>query len=178
MKEPKPRHRISRVTTRQGDGGESRLADGGKRPKTDAIFSAIGDVDELNSQLGALLTEIADADLARQLREIQQQLFDLGAHLATVGELPAPDVERLEAAVAAMNEALPPLTEFVLPGGSRAAAAAHVCRSVCRRAERSLWGAEMPDGGRYLNRLGDYCFVLARTLNATDDRPENLWRGV
>ena len=94
------------------------------------------------------------SDLAAQLREIQQQLFDLGAHLATVGELPAPGVERLEAAVATLNAALPPLTEFVLPGGSRAGAAAHVCRSVCRRAERSLWRAEMPDGGRYLNRLG------------------------
>ena len=178
QRKPKPRHRISRVVTRQGDGGESQLADGSKRPKGDAIFAAIGDIDELNSQFGALLTEVVDADLSAQLREIQQQLFDLGAHLATVGELPAPGVERLEAAVAALNAALPPLTEFVLPGGSRAGAAAHVCRSVCRRAERSLWRADIPDGGRYLNRLGDYCFVLARALNAEDDLPEDLWRGV
>ena len=178
QRKPKPRHRISRVTTRQGDSGESQLADGRKRPKSDAIFAAIGDVDELNSQIGVLLTEVGDDDLAAQLREIQQQLFDLGAHLAMVGELPAPGVERLEAAVAILNETLPPLTEFVLPGGSRAGAAAHVCRSVCRRAERSLWRAELPGGGRYLNRLGDYCFVLARALNAEDDLPEDLWRGV
>ena len=178
QRKSKPRHRISRVVTRQGDAGESQLADGSKRPKGDALFAAIGDVDELNSQFGALLTEVADGDLVAQLREIQQQLFDLGAHLATVGELPAPGVERLEEAVAALNEALPPLTEFVLPGGNRAGAAAHVCRSVCRRAERSLWRAEMPGGGRYLNRLGDYCFVLARALNAEDELPEDLWRGV
>jgi len=178
QRKSKPRHRISRVTTRQGDAGESQLADGSKRPKGDALFAAIGDVDELNSQFGALLTEVADGGPAAQLREVQQQLFDLGAHLATLGELPAPSVESLESAISAMNEALPPLTEFVLPGGSRAGAAAHVCRSVCRRAERSLWRADVPDGGRYLNRLGDYCVVLARALNAQDDLPEDLWRGV
>ncbi len=178
QRKSKPRHRISRVTTRQGDAGETQLADGSKRPKSDAIFAAIGDVDELNSQFGTLLTEVADGGLAAQLREIQQQLFDLGAYLATVGEVPAPGVERLEAAVTALNAALPPLNEFVVPGGNRPGAAAHVCRSVCRRAERSLWRAEMSCGGRYLNRLGDYCFVLARALNAEDDRPEDLWRGV
>ena len=77
-----------------------------------------------------------------------------------------------------MNAALPPLAEFVLPGGRRAGAAAHVCRAVCRRAERSLWSAENQAGGRYLNRLSDFFFVLARALNANEELPEDLWRGV
>ncbi len=172
------RNRITRVTTRQGDGGESRLADGAKLPKTAPVFTAIGDVDELNSQVGALLTEIADPDLAALLRNVQQQLFDLGAHLATLGNTPAPTPDAMEARTEAMNQALPPLAEFVLPGGGRAGATAHVCRTVCRRAERSLWRADSPAGGRYLNRLGDFFFVLARALNANDELPEDLWRGV
>ena len=176
------RMRISRVTTRQGDQGESRLADGTKRPKTDPIFAAMGDLDELNSQLGLLVGEVAapngeDAELAGLLREVQQQLFDLGAHLATLGAVPAPGFEMIESRSAAMNAALPPLAEFVLPGGSRAAGLAHVCRAVCRRAERSLWRAEQEDGGRYLNRLSDFFFVLARALNAKEELPEDLWRG-
>ena len=174
--------RISRVTTRQGDRGESRLADGTKLSKTAPIFAAIGDVDELNSQLGVLVGEVAAPkdeaeDLAGLLREVQQQLFDLGAHLATVGQIPAPQPELIESRTAAMNAALPPLAEFVLPGGSRAGAQAHVCRTVCRRAERSLWGTGQHDGARYLNRLSDFFFVLARVLNASDDLPEDLWRG-
>ena len=170
-------NRITRVTTRQGDGGLSRLADGTQLPKTAAVFAAMGDVDELNSQVGALLAEVAEEDLAALLREVQQQLFDLGAHLATGGQTVAPEPQRIEAQTEAMNAALPPLAEFVLPGGRRAGAAAHVCRAVCRRAERSLWGAESQDGGRYLNRLGDFLFVLARALNAGEELPENLWRG-
>ena len=174
--------RISRVTTRQGDKGESRLADGTKLSKTDPIFGAIGDVDELNSQLGVLVCEFGgadstDPDLPVLLREVQQQLFDLGAHLATVGQVPAPRPDLIESRTAAMNAALPPLAEFVLPGGSRTGSQAHVCRTVCRRAERSLWGAGQDDGARYLNRLSDFFFVLARALNAGDELREDLWRG-
>ena len=176
------RLRISQVTTRQGDRGESRLADGAKRPKSDPIFAAMGDVDELNSQLGLLVGEFAaahgeQAELAGLLREVQQQLFDLGAHLATLGATPAPACDAVEARTAAMNAALPPLAEFVLPGGVRAAGLAHVCRAVCRRAERSLWGTGQEQGGRYLNRLSDFFFVLARALNAKEALPEDLWRG-
>ena len=171
------RNRITRVTTRQGDGGFSRLADGAKLPKTASVFNAMGDVDELNSQLGALLNEVSDAELAALLREVQQQLFDLGAHLATAGQAPAPESVRVEAQTEAMNAGLPPLAEFVLPGGGRAGAAAHVCRAVCRRAERSVWAADNQAGGRYLNRLSDFFFVLARTLNAGEALPEKLWRG-
>ena len=178
MKDRKRRgNRITRVTTRQGDSGLSRLADGQQLPKTAPAFVAMGDVDELNSQVGALLTEVADEDLAALLREVQQQLFDLGACLATAGQTAAPGPERLEAKTEAMNAALPPLAEFVLPGGCRAGAAAHVCRAVCRRAERSLWRAENQAGGRYLNRLSDFFFVLARALNAGEALPEDLWRG-
>lgn len=176
------RLRISQVITRQGDRGESRLADGAKRPKTDPIFAAMGDVDELNSQLGLLVGEVAagdgdEAELAGLLREVQQQLFDLGAHLATSGATPAPGFDAVESRTAAMNAALPPLAEFVLPGGARASGLAHVCRAVCRRAERSLWNVGQEQGGRYLNRLSDFFFVLARALNAREALPEDLWRG-
>ncbi len=174
--------RISRVTTRQGDAGESRLADGSKLPKTEPVFAAMGDVDELNSHLGVLLCEVTDAQspdpqLVESLCEVQQQLFDLGAHLASAGQVPAPTPDMLESRGAAMNAALPALAEFVLPGGSRAASHAHVCRAVCRRAERSVWAAHSADAGRYLNRLSDFFFVLARVLNAREQLPEDLWRG-
>lgn len=174
--------RISRVTTRQGDRGETRLADGTKLSKTEPVFAAMGDVDELNSQVGLLLCEVngaesPDLQLVELLLEVQQQLFDLGAHLATVGQVPAPAPDVIESRSTAMNAALPPLAEFVLPGGSRAASHAHVCRAVCRRAERSVWGAHIDDAGRYLNRLSDFFFVLARVLNAREQLPEDLWRG-
>ncbi len=174
--------RISRVTTRQGDQGESRLADGTKLAKTEPIFTAMGDVDELNSHLGALAGEVgttdaADPELTGLLREVQQQLFDLGAHLATLGQVPAPEAGLIESQTATLNAALPPLAEFVLPGGNSAASTTHICRAVCRRAERSLWRAGRDDGARYLNRLSDFFFVLARALNARDELPEDLWRG-
>lgn len=173
----KAKHRITKVTTRQGDGGKSRLADGTQLAKSEPIFAAIGDVDELNSHLGVLVSQVSDPELKTLLQEVQQQLFDLGAHMATVGQIPAPDPATLEGHTDRMNAALPPLREFVLPGGSPSAGHAHVCRSVCRRAERSLWHAEQQDGARYLNRLSDLFFVLARALNAQDDLPEDLWRG-
>lgn len=174
----KPKHRITKVTTRQGDGGQTRLADGSRIAKDDRLIDAIGDVDELNSHFGVALAALDNAAIRTQLQQIQQQLFDLGAHLATRGIVAVPDLGHLEVATATMNEALPPLTEFVLPGGSPAAAFTHVCRSVCRRAERTLWKAECTEGAKYLNRLSDYLFVLARALNAAEDLPEDLWRGI
>jgi cob(I)alamin adenosyltransferase len=176
------KHRISRVTTRGGDTGKSSLADGSRLNKTDAVFAAIGDVDELNCFVGLLVTELEpDSPFAASCQAIQQSLFDIGASLATRGVTPAPDAELLESEVAKLNAELPPLTEFVLPGGSRSAAAAHVCRSVCRRAERSLWALPGSDGeetaacARYLNRLSDFFFVLARSCNAGST--EQQWRG-
>lgn len=173
------KHRISRVTTRSGDTGQSSLADGSRLAKHDPWFTAIGDVDELNSHLGVLITELpADADSFELCRNVQQALFDLGARLATRGHTPPPAIDEIEEAVARLNAELPPLTEFVLPGGTRAAAFAHVCRAVCRRAERSLWALDddiARPGAQYLNRLSDLFFVLARTLNA--GQPEAQWRG-
>ena len=172
------KHRITRVTTRSGDTGKTMLADGSRVTKTDPQIEAIGTVDELNSFLGVLITELpADSPVVTTCRQIQHELFDLGACLATVGQTPPPALDALEAQVAELNDTLPPLTEFVLPGGTRAAAAAHVCRTVCRRAERTLWALD--DAAlacaQYLNRLSDYFFVLARALNAGET--ELQWRG-
>lgn len=173
------KHRISRVTTRSGDTGTSSLTDGRRRAKSDACFTAIGDVDELNSHLGVLITELSQDDaLATLCQQVQQELFDLGANLATSGETPPPALDRIEGEVGRLNATLPPLTEFVLPGGTRAAAAAHVCRTVCRRAERSLWALDADHtrpGAQYLNRLSDLFFVIARCCNA--GHTEAQWRG-
>ncbi|MEQ8859565.1 MAG: cob(I)yrinic acid a,c-diamide adenosyltransferase [Pseudomonadales bacterium] len=173
------KHRITRVTTRTGDTGETSLADGSRRPKTDPRFGAMGDVDELNCHIGVLVTELqADGTLFALCRQVQQELFDLGASLATSGQTPPPALDRLEGEVENLNATLPPLTEFVLPGGTRAAAAAHVCRSVCRRAERALWalGDEaVAPCAQYLNRLSDLFFVIARSCNA--GQAEAQWRG-
>lgn len=175
------KRRITRVTTGRGDAGKTSLADGSEVSKVDARIEAIGTVDELNSFIGLLINELhrggAQA-LARQCIEVQQSLFDLGAALAVPGSDRFPGVDALESQSAALNEALPPLTEFVLPGGNRMSAAAHVCRTVARRTERRLWAlpADAAPGATYLNRLSDYFFVLARTVNRTDS-DEAQWRG-
>ncbi len=182
------KHRITRVTTRTGDTGRTSLADGTRLAKTEPALDAIGTVDELNSFVGVLVTELPpDSPYAGLCQQVQQELFDLGANLATRGRTPPPVMDGLERAVAELNATLPPLTEFVLPGGTRAAAAAHVCRAVCRRAERTVWALVDPaaadDPGddaapcaQYLNRLSDLFFVLARACNAGHDEPQ--WRGV
>lgn len=173
------KHRISRVTTRSGDQGQTSLADGSRLAKNDPWIDAIGTVDELNSFLGVLITELDEHEAAFALcQRIQQTLFDLGAMLATRGHTPPPTLDELERTLEQLNSKLPPLTEFVLPGGTRAAAAAHVCRAVCRRAERTLWALDSDittPGAQYLNRLSDLFFVLARTFNA--GRAEPQWRG-
>ena len=174
--------RIDRVVTRGGDGGETSLGDGARLRKDTARIEAIGAVDEANAAIGVLRASLrgvdgtdapaADAALAR----IQNDLFDLGADLAVPGEAGARlrmtdgPVLRLEAEVEAMNAALPPLTSFILPGGTAAAAAAHLARTIVRRAERAavrLTAAEAVTGAaiRYLNRLSDHLFVLSRVLN-------------
>ncbi len=174
--------RIDRVVTRGGDGGETSLGDGARLRKDTARIEAIGAVDEANAAIGVLRASLrgvdgtdapaADAALAR----IQNDLFDLGADLAVPGEAGARlrmtdgPVLRLETEVEAMNAALPPLTSFILPGGTGAAAAAHLARTIVRRAERAavrLAAAEAVTGAaiRYLNRLSDHLFVLSRVLN-------------
>ena len=171
------KRRITSVTTRRGDTGETTLADGTRIAKTDPRIHAIGAVDELNSFVGLFVTELApDSSYRELLAKLQQELFDIGAHLATAGKIPGPDSLWLDGAVADLNATLPPLTEFVIPGGTRAAACAHVCRTVCRRAERGTWEVEGAERvARYLNRLSDLLFVLARVLNHGD---EPQWRGL
>lgn len=186
------KRRITRVTTRSGDGGETSLADGSRIAKTDERLHAIGAVDELNSLLGLLVSRLGagpspaagsgdgtDLPAFGPLTDrLQQELFDLGAHLATVGMTPVPEMSWIEAAIEALNARLPPLTEFVIPGGTEAAALTHVCRTVCRRAERHAWGVEgVAAAARYLNRTSDLLFVIARTLNAGPSE-ERQWRGL
>jgi cob(I)alamin adenosyltransferase len=176
-------HRLSRIVTRTGDAGTTGLGDGSRVPKDSARIAAIGEVDELNSTLGVLLAEDVGPELRDELVSIQHDLFDLGGELSIPGHAAINDahVARLEAAVERHNAALAPLKEFILPGGTRAAALAHVARTVCRRAERSVvhLAATSPVGDpprRYLNRLSDLLFVLARTLNRSAGRGDVLWR--
>ena len=174
--------RLDVIVTRGGDGGETSLGDGARLRKDAPRIEAIGAVDEANAAIGALRAALTTADAAADaptdapLARIQNDLFDLGADLAVPGEggarlrMSAAPVLRLEAEVAAMNAALPPLTSFILPGGSIPAAAAHLARTVTRRAERAVVRLAAdepvtPDALRYLNRLSDHLFVLARVLN-------------
>ena len=176
------KQRINKVTTRAGDKGKTRLATGRGLDKYHPIVKAMGGIDELNSYIGVLRT-LAKDSAQDTLGAVQQALFDLGAVFAMEGDYSAATTELLEAATDALNEDLPPLTEFVLPGGGPAAAQAHVCRAVCRRAETLVWEVvsetdsapvSYSDAARYLNRLSDYFFVLARSLTITD---ETQWRG-
>lgn len=182
--------RINRVYTRVGDDGMTALGDGSRVPKASARLGAYADVDELNSVIGVA---IALGDLSSQvaavLRRVQNDLFDLGADLCTpiVADPKHPPlritdayIERLEAWCDEYNEALPKLTSFILPGGTRGAALLHQARTVARRAERHAWVLvdEDPDGTnklavRYLNRLSDLLFILARAANPDGDV---LWK--
>lgn len=171
------KQRITQVTTRGGDTGQSSLADGTRLAKHAPRFEAIGTVDELNSQIGLLMTEPLPDGQHQILQDIQQSLFDLGGALAVPNSQTFPSAEHLDVHITRLNGQLPPLTEFVLPGGRRESALAHICRTVCRRAERTVWAlSDTADvDATYLNRLSDYFFVLARTLNAGTE--EVQWRG-
>jgi cob(I)alamin adenosyltransferase len=166
--------RINRVTTHGGDTGQTSLGDGSRVRKDDPRIDAIGAVDEANATIGVLrLVTRANAEADAMLSRIQNDLFDLGADLCVPGlsadrlRLTDVPVLRLENEVAAMNETLPPLTSFVLPGGSEGSAHAHVARTAARRAERAVARLEQinPVLIRYLNRLSDHLFVLGRVLN-------------
>ena len=176
-------HRLSKIVTRTGDDGSTGLGDGSRVPKDSARIDAIGAVDELNSTMGLLLAESLPHPVGECLTSVQHDLFDLGGELSIPGHVAVTDVHvsRLEDAVERFNADLGALKEFILPGGARTAALAHVARTVCRRAERSLvhMAASEPVGEaarRYLNRLSDLLFVLARTLNRAAGRPDVLWR--
>jgi cob(I)alamin adenosyltransferase len=176
-------HRLSKITTRTGDAGETGLGDGARVPKDHPRVAALGDVDELNSALGLVLAEDVPKDIRSALGEVQQDLLDLGGELSIPGHalLKAERVLFLDQSLASWNEGLPPLKEFILPGGSRAAAAAHLARTVCRRAERSVVSLARKEtvgepARQYLNRLSDLLFVLARVLNRGAGVGDVQWR--
>lgn len=165
-------NRLSRIYTRTGDDGTTGLGDGSRTSKDGPRIESIGAVDELNSTLGVLLAETLDDDIRALLVGIQHDLFDLGGELSIPGyqAITEAHVLALEQALDGFNETLPPLKEFILPGGARAAGLCHVSRTVCRRAERRL--VTLGEGNeavalprRYLNRLSDLLFVLCRTIN-------------
>ncbi len=176
--------RLSKLYTRTGDTGETGLGDGRRVAKNDARIEAIGAVDELNSALGLVAAETTDAEIGALLSEIQHDLFDLGGELSLPGQslLDEGRVAWLESELDRLNADLPPLENFILPGGGRAAAAAHLARAVGRRAERRFVTlARTPTegigpGGRYLNRLSDFLFVIARRLARQSGSGEVLWK--
>jgi cob(I)alamin adenosyltransferase len=176
------------IYTRGGDRGQTGLIGGSRVSKDHVRVEAYGAVDELNSQLGIARTQLTDADLVDVVQTIQNRLFDLGAELATpavrrrtIPPITPEHVRALEGIIDAYEDALPALREFILPGGTEAAAMLHVARTVARRAERrvvTLARAEEvnPEILRYLNRLSDLLFVLARTVNQRTRRPDIIWQ--
>jgi cob(I)alamin adenosyltransferase len=178
--------RLNRIYTRTGDRGTAGLVDGSRVSKSSARMRAIGDVDEANAAVALSAALAGDGDLDTALRRIQNELFDLGADVATPGEIEGAlrvipsQVERLEHEIDAMNEALEPLRSFILPGGAQGVAALHLARSVVRRAERSAVAINEaeplnPRVLAYLNRLSDFLFVAARHL-AAKGKGDVLWQ--
>ena len=177
-------HRLSKIYTRTGDDGTTGLGDGTRLPKTHGRIESYGTVDEANSALGLVLAVpgLPD-DIVAALTQIQHELFDLGGELAVPGYRVMTDahVARLEEWLDRFNEPLPPLKEFILPGGGPAAAACHLARAITRRAERCVWALTRqeqiaPEVSRYLNRLSDLLFVVARVLARHERGAEVLWR--
>lgn len=176
-------NRLSKIVTRTGDAGTTGLGDGSRTTKDSLRIDAIGEVDELNSGIGVLLCEDLPPAVRAALLDIQHDLFDLGGELCLPGMTVIKDnqVARLEELAADFNHELPMLKEFILPGGTRPAALAHLSRTVCRRAERAmvrLHGAEpLSDAARrYINRLSDLLFILGRFLNRAGGGGDVLWQ--
>jgi cob(I)alamin adenosyltransferase len=176
-------HRLTRIYTRTGDDGTTGLANGSRVAKDSLRIAAIGAVDELNSALGAVLAETIEEDIRACLTDVQHRLFDLGGELAVPDHAVMRDaqVTRLENWIDRFNAPLPPLKDFILPGGTRAAALTHMARATCRRAERSLVALSRAETVppvllRYLNRLSDLLFVAARRVNQGAGVNDVLWR--
>ena len=176
-------NRLSKIYTRTGDDGTTGLGDGTRVGKDSARVAAYGTVDELNSAIGIVLACDVDARMREALTQVQHDLFDLGGELCIPGMamIHAADIERLETTLDGFNADLPMLKEFILPGGGMAAACCHLARTVCRRAERevvALGRVESIRGEapRYLNRLSDLLFVLARVLARASGHGEVLWQ--
>jgi cob(I)alamin adenosyltransferase len=177
-------HRLSKIYTRTGDDGTTGLAGGARVPKYDLRIEAFGTVDETSSAIALVLAEPSvPENIRRMLLDVQNDLFEVGAELS-MPEYPGVDaagVTALETALDALNADLPPLKEFILPGGSRAAAACHLARTICRRAERRTFELAARETVRaellhYLNRLSDLLFVVARCLARQDGGAETLWQ--
>ena len=175
-------NRLTKIYTRTGDDGTTGLGDGARVAKDDARIEAIGSVDELNCVMGVLLCEELPGTLPDSLIDIQHHLFDLGGELSSPGYVMVTDdhVSKLESLLDTVNADLPPLEDFILPGGTRAAALCHQARAVCRRAERRVHSlGQQADinmaGLRYLNRLSDLLFVLARHINKQAGETDVLW---
>lgn len=176
-------NRLSKIYTRTGDDGTTGLGDGKRVRKDDLRVEAYGTVDELNSAIGILAASALPAEFAALIADIQQRLFDLGGELSIpdTTTLSAAAVEELEHTMDSLNKDLPPLKDFVMPGGTTTAAACHMARAICRRSERrliTLAATEYVNNESvcYLNRLSDLLFVLARTLNKLGDEAEVLWQ--
>jgi cob(I)alamin adenosyltransferase len=175
-------NRLSKIATRTGDNGTTGLGDGTRVSKDSLRVHAMGDVDELNSHIGLLLCEELPPALRDELISIQHDLFDLGGELCIPGYtmITETHVARLDTLLAKYNADLPPLKDFILPAGSRGAALAHVCRTICRRAERAivmLGNSEIihDNPRQYMNRLSDLMFVLSRVLNRFAGGSDVLW---
>jgi cob(I)alamin adenosyltransferase len=176
-------NRLSKIYTKTGDDGTTGLGDGTRVAKDSARVAAYGTVDELNSSIGIVLAQEIPAPIREALTQIQHDLFDLGGELCIPGMamVHEADVERLEQTLDGFNADLPPLKDFILPGGGMAAACCHLARTVCRRAERevvTLSRSETvrPEAVRYLNRLSDLLFVLSRVLARASGHGEVLWQ--
>jgi len=176
-------HRLSKITTRTGDAGQTGLGDGSRVSKGSGRVQALGDVDELNSAIGLVLAEDVPPAMRTALSQVQQDLFDLGGELSIPGHalLTPGQVTFLDQQLESWNTDLKPLKEFILPGGTRAAAAAHLARTICRRAERSVVTLgkkeEISNPARqYLNRLSDLLFVAGRALNRHAGRTDVQWK--
>lgn len=176
-------NRLSKIVTRTGDAGTTGLGDGSRTTKDSLRIDAIGEIDELNSSLGVLLCEDLPEPVRSALLDVQNDLFDLGGELCLPGMevMKEAQVGRLEEQAEAFNADLPMLKEFILPGGTRPAALAHLSRTVCRRAERAmvrLHNAEplSDPARRYINRLSDLLFILGRALNRAGGRGDVLWQ--
>jgi cob(I)alamin adenosyltransferase len=177
--------RITKVYTKTGDDGTTSLSNGERLPKDHPRIVVLGALDETNSAIGVVLMERVTEEIKTTLQKVQHTLFDMGGELATpdkeLGLVSEDDVASLESAIDELNDSLPPLEEFILPGGSKAAALLHYARSVCRRAEGdlvALSGAEkvLELHLKFINRLSDYLFVAARFQNAQDGGEEEQWK--
>lgn len=176
-------NRLSKIYTRTGDEGTTGLGDGSRVPKDSPRIEVMGDVDEVNSLIGLILVQAVRDSIRHTLNEVQHKLFDLGGELCMPGftAISAEDVNFLEQALDQHNTELPPLKEFILPGGGPAAAACHMARAVCRRAERRMISLDRqeplsPQVRAYINRLSDLLFVFGRVLARDEGGSEVLWR--